>query len=1050
MKLTDLIDALAGEIENVQPQLNSNLDDLQNLSLEDPAFMDALDQYSGQVQRMGEAVELAGFTGLQAVCGHVLESTLLLATQMPEERAPSIEFLRAWSSLTVQYLRNIEDPASAENLINAFENAPHPMDGGLAHETLHQLTSMPDQVSIMGEEEEKRAETALPEDVALEVPEDVEPQLMEGFFQEAPTQAGELVQLVLQMAEGNATTEDLSAAKRVSHTLKGSGAIIGLRGLASLGHHFEDVLEYFEKQGGDVAKPVAEVLIDAAYCLEQMVAFVTGTDEYPAQAQPVLQSVLDLANRIDRGEDLDAPAFAEDDIIADSVIGAEAATFEEAAFEEAAFADEATVDDAADITVTAESAGTVPEITPETAPETTFESAAEHTPESTPAASDEVVIPAPVAEAPAAVAPEFTDEPAPSAPKIKQKLTPIKPKAAAKKAQAAPTAAKSGAALRVSMDRVEELFRVSAEVSVHTAAMEERLKQLAERSRDLMEQNLRVQKRLFELETVVDVRALTMMRAHAGAGVGVEEERFDPLEMDQYNELHSTAHALVEEANDARMLSQNISEDIAQLTGMQTRQQLLSRDLQHLVIGTRMAEVGTLESRLQRNIRTTCQATSKMAVLHFEGGGTLIDSDVLNKLAEPLLHLLRNAVDHGLETPNERKKLGKSEVGTIALEFSRQGQQVVLVCQDDGRGLDLVAIRARAVERGLMKPEQVMSDDELAKMIMHSGFSTRENVSEVSGRGVGMDVVRSWVEGMNGTISLQTELGQGTRVEMRFAASMSTLQSLVVEVTEQRFALPSLNIEQAVPRGVGTFTQVGNSLQYQHENRVLRAVRLAELTGLPYDPNVPLANYDAVLVRVQDKTYALAVDELVDSRELLVKDPGRYARHIAGVAGLSVLGDGSIAVHVDLVQLLGNWQGGSGVVVASKTISHTDLAKPKLPGVLVVDDALTVRNTLQQLIEDAGFYVETARDGMDAVNILRNFTPRVVLTDMEMPNMNGVELTASLRNQAATKDLPIIMITSRSQEKHRELAKQAGVSAYITKPYNEGDLLKVIRSSVGT
>ena len=312
-----------------------------------------------------------------------------------------------------------------------------------------------------------------------------------------------------------------------------------------------------------------------------------------------------------------------------------------------------------------------------------------------------------------------------------------------------------------------------------------------------------------------------------------------------------------------------------------------------------------------------------------------------------------------------------------------------------------------------------------------------------------MDVVRTWVEGMNGVIRISSQQGKGTTIELRFAATLSTLQSLIVEVCEQRFALPSLQVEQAVPKGAGSFVLVGSKLQYRYNNRILRALHLAEVTGLPIDADKPLQDYDAVVVRVQDKLFALAVDKLLDSRDLLVKNPGRYARHVRGVAGLSVLGDGSIAVHLDLVQLLAGWQGnrhaaGGGMpVISRKTVS-----KPQLPGVLVVDDALTVRNTLQQLVEDAGFYVETARDGLDALDKLRDFTPRVVLTDLEMPNMNGVELTQSLRNREETKALPIIMITSRSQDKHRELAQQAGVDAYITKPYNEGELLKLIRQAV--
>lgn len=409
-----------------------------------------------------------------------------------------------------------------------------------------------------------------------------------------------------------------------------------------------------------MAKPVAAVLTDGAYCLEQMVAYVTGTDEYPQQAQLVLQDVLDLANRIDRGEELEHEVHR--------------ATHARPHPHVQPQADGSPVD-----TEGTDAASTGAHV--------------EHAAEGASLAE-----PARVPATVSAVAPTTTPA---------RKGTP------------------AAAALRVSMDRIEELFRVSAEVSVHSAAMEARIKQLSERAKDLLEQNLRVQKRLFELETVVDVRALSMMRAHGNRD---SDAPFDPLEMDQYNELHSTAHALVEEASDARVISQQIEEDIAQLAGMQTRHQQLSRDLQYLVIGTRMTEVGVLESRLQRNVRATCQATGKMAVLTLKGASTLIDSDVLNKLAEPLLHLLRNAVDHGLEMPRDRVKAGKSEVGSIVLDFSRQGQQVVLRCQDDGNGLNLQAIQRRAQERGLIRAGQPMSEDDIAQLITLPGFSTRDAV----------------------------------------------------------------------------------------------------------------------------------------------------------------------------------------------------------------------------------------------------------------------------------------------------------------------------------
>ena len=950
MKLKDLIDALAAEIERARAQLDQNLDELATLDIEDPAFMDALDQYCGQAQRMGEAAEMAGFPGLQGVCTHVLENGLLLASFPPEERGPVLTFLRAWPPLMVHHLRNLSDPSTAAGLVDHLRGAPSPMDEDQAMKVMHMLGAMPLQVALPGEGDgqPQRPILATPEDVALVMPDDVDEKLLEGFFQEAPDQARYLVELARNMAAGEGDSSDIVAAKRVAHTLKGSASIIGLRGIAALGHHLEDILEHFERQGSRVSKQASDILLDAAFCLDQMVGHLNGVDEFPHQAQGVLQNVLDLANRIDHGESLES--------------------------------------------------------TPVRAASTM------------PAASTALT---------ASGAPEFGLP-------VAQRVAPG--------ATTTPTAA-----LRVSVQRVEEMFRVSGEVSVHGAAMEARVKKLSDSSRDLLVQNLRVQKRLFELETLVDVRSLKKMHSLSVNSASTVDATFDSLEMDQYGELHSTTRALAEEAADARALALRLEDDIAQVAGLQARQQRLNKDMQHLVIGTRMTEVGVLESRLQRTVRSTCQATGKEAMLVLQGGATLIDSDVLNRLAEPLLHLLRNAVDHGLEAPDERESLRKPRTGRILLSFTLQGQQVVLRCEDDGSGLDLPAIQRRAVERGLLPPEQALSDDEIARLILLPGFSTRHVVSEVSGRGVGLDVVREWASSMNGLVRISSKPGHGCTVELRFAASLTTVQSLIVEVSGQRFGLPSVQVERVVPRGVGTFEAIGDQLVYRYDKRAYAARRLADMAGLPVDANKALEDYDAVIIRLDDKIHALAVDRLIDARELLVKNPGRYARHVRGVAGLSILGDGGIAVNVDLAQLLA---GGARKSVLSTAVSASTIGQRTLPSVLIVDDALSVRTSLLQLVQDAGFRAESARDGIDAIDTLRTFKPDVVLTDLEMPNMNGVELTSHIRARDDLKSLPIIMITSRSQDKHRQMAKQAGVDAYFTKPYNDVELLRTIRSSI--
>jgi chemotaxis protein histidine kinase CheA len=935
VKLDDLLEALAGEVELAQPRLAHSLDQLALLGPDDAAFLDALDGYSSQAQRMGEAAEMAGLPGLQAVCGHVLENTFALGALDPAERGPVVTFLRHWPGLVVSYLRNSADPSAAAGIVDHLVKAPFPVEGEQALKLMHMLAARPAGAAAEAMAcAPARPVLATADDVALVMPPDADPKLLEGFFQEAPEQARYLVQLARNIVGGQADLSDLVAAKRAAHTLKGSGAIIGLRGLASLGHHFEDILEHFEQQGGRVAPAAADVLLDAAFCLEQMVGFVTGGDEFPQQAQATLQQVLDLANRIDRGESLE---------------------------------------------------GATARVAPPAAPGGGTPSGG--TPPARPAA-----------------------------------------------------AAAPGNALRVSVERIDELFRLAGEVSVHSAALEARIQQLTDRSRELLAQNLRVQKRLFELETLVDVRALTMMRARTRRG---EEQAFDPLEMDQYSELHSTAHALAEEAADARVLAQRLEEGIAGLESVHTRHDRLAKDLQHLVIGTRMTDAGVLESRLQRNVRTTCQATGKLAQLAIAGADTQIDSDVLSRLTEPLLHLLRNAVDHGIEAPEERRAAGKDETGRIELSFARQGQQVVMRLADDGRGLDLAAIRRRAVERGLISVDDELEDAEAARLVLLPGFTTRDSVSEVSGRGIGLDVVREWATSLGGSVNIETVPGRGCTMELRFAASLSTIHSLIVETQGQRFAFASLAVEQAVPRGVGQFESVGDEVVYRHGKRVLPVVQLWQAAGLPAPAALPLDQCDVVIARVENRLVAVAVERLLDSRELLVKNPGRYARHLRGVVGLAILGDGSIAVNLDVGQLL---EAGRAQrrVTRERAPAAAQPAK-RTPGVLIVDDALSVRNSLLQLVQDAGFRAEAARDGFDAIERLPDFQPDVVLTDLEMPNMNGIELTAHIRSQPELKRLPVIMITSRSQDKHKIAATEAGVDGYITKPYNDGELLQTIR-----
>jgi chemotaxis protein histidine kinase CheA/CheY-like chemotaxis protein len=929
MNLRDLISALSGEIEEVLPDLDTWAERLLTGDPEDPGCMEALDRYLGQIERIASATGMAGYAGLQAFCGHLGEHALA-ATSLPRAARAAYEpVLRGWPALLMYYLANSTDASAAAGLIDHLRVAPDPISEERALELAHLLYAEPiADPALLDDGSPPRPLEAQQADVDLAVPADVDQKLFDGFLHEGPQQAAEFCRLAQNIAAGRSDGPEVVAAKRFAHTLKGSASIIGIRGIAALGHHVEDILDYLEREGGRVPPALAEVLLDAGFCLEQMVASIVGDDEPPANARAVLQAVLDLANRIDRGEPFALAAAPAQ-----------------------------------------ETAGP-----PETAP------------------------------------------PAPAG-----------------------AAGTPPAALRVPVKIVDDLFRVAGEMSVRMGQVETRVKRAAQRTVQLRAQGQNLQKRLIELENLVDLRALSMMRARSRRG---EQSDFDPLEFDQYNELHGAAHALMEDAADARVLGNRLEEDLAQLGTVVAQQQRLQKDLQHLVASTRMTPVGALASRLQRNVRQTCQATGKDAELIIEGSEIQVDGLVLSQLAEPLLHMLRNAVDHGIESLGERVAAGKSARGRIVLSFSRQGQQAVVRCSDDGHGLDLAAIRAHALERGLVSADTALSDEEASRLIFAPGFSTRSAVTEISGRGVGLDVVREWVDSMSGTLHVASRQGAGCALELRFPASLTTAQALVFEAAGQAFAAPVVTIVQAVARGVGGFATVGKDLVFQLGGSSYVACRFAELVGLATGAQArPVADCDVVLARTGVSIQAFAVDRLLDVREVLIKEAGRYVRHLPGVAGLTILGDGAVAAFVDLAQLSRHALTGQGQTQAPRALRPEQAG----PSVLIVDDSLSVRNSLQQLILDAGFRAQTARDGLEAVEALRQFRPDVVLTDLEMPNMNGLELTSHIRGREDLKGLPVIMVTSRSQEKHRHQAEQAGVSRYVTKPYNESMLLEAIR-----
>jgi len=945
--LIPFLSEMRRELSQTTPDLERWIATISSAAGEDPSLMEALENYSSQLERIGQTAELIGMPGLNTWCtalNGILPGIIFLEN---EARVQASQHLLIWPAMVDKYL---QEPASldvsralAEYL--SSQNFGQAVDENTVAVLIEALTVPP----IVPEElmaQLAKAEAPVSvsaADVSLVLPDTIDRDVYNAFIDEAPINLETFAALTSRIAAGQADVNDMRTAKRIAHSFKGSANIVGIRGIAALGHHTEDVLEYFEQNPVKPPRALGQALVAASDCLAQMVGYLRGDEGAPENALDVLNEIVAWVNKVKSG---DIANMADDAVV-----------------------------------------------------ET-------------------------VSAAPDAAKPETPAAPA--------------------------TDSEAQATLRVQVKTVDEMYRLIGEMTTKIARLESQVANVTDRSKALLNHNKLVRQRVLDIEKLVMLRGMALATPDAA-----EDESFDPLEMDRYNEMHGATRALVEVTADAREMTDNLEASVTNLRIEVAQQSQINRELQHQVISTRLAPVNSLVARLTRNVRQTCVQTGKQAALVISGGEIQVDGDVLNKLADPLLHLLRNAVDHGIELPEERAAAGKPAEGRIELNFSRQGSGIIVSIRDDGKGLDYERIRTKAIERELIRSDQETTQQELARLILLPGFSTRDEVSEISGRGVGMDVVATRLANIKGTVELSSEPGQGCEIILRFQASLVTQHTLVVEAGKQLFAIPIHYIREAFPGGLGQIRLLlstgekkgtGESeWEFTIRDESFPVRDLTPFTGYPAAlPSVErYASLPKVLIRTPDGVIAVLVDRVIESRSVMVKTMGKYLSRIHGVSGVTLLGDGALVPLLNVPELLAK-----PITISAAAANLAAAARQQARRILVVDDSLSVRKGLMQLFQDAAFEVKGAGDGMEAVRMLESFRPHLICTDMEMPNMNGLELTQHLRLKENMRDLPIIMITSRSMDKHREQAMQAGVSIYLTKPYTDADLLKQVHGAL--
>jgi chemosensory pili system protein ChpA (sensor histidine kinase/response regulator) len=608
--------------------------------------------------------------------------------------------------------------------------------------------------------------------------------------------------------------------------------------------------------------------------------------------------------------------------------------------------------------------------------------------------------------------------------------------------QAWPESMERRGQVRVSTGLLSNLVNYAGEVSIARARMEQQVYSFRDNLTELARNVTRFRDQIRELEIQSESQILYRLDPQGEAAAGQEGD-FDPLEFDRFTKLQQLSRQLAESLHDLTTIQGNLGNFIGEAQTALAQQARINTELQEGLMRTRMVRFDTLAGRLRHIVRTTARELGKRVELNLVGAEVELDRTVLERMVGPFEHMVRNAIDHGMEPEAARVRAGKPAAGRITVATAQEGSEIVIRFSDDGRGLDIDAIRAKAVERGMMAPDATLSEEELIQFILAPGFSTAREVTHYSGRGVGMDVVHNEVKQLGGSMSVDTNRGAGTTFVIRLPLTLSIAQALMVHVGDQQFAIPLAAVANIIEFPVEQLNQiaVGNNPLLNYRDQVYPYMHLGRRLGLP--PTAPDGDkVPILLVRTGTREVALQVDGLRGTREVVIKALGPQLAELKGLAGATILGDGRVVLILDAAGL---WYRDDSIHVerAGGTQIPVEEARGH-PVVMVVDDSLTVRKVTSKHLQKRGLDVMVAKDGVDAVEQLRERVPDLMLVDIEMPRMDGYELTVRVRGDARLKHIPIIMITSRAGAKHRQKAMELGVDLYMSKPYQEDELFRNI------
>jgi len=599
--------------------------------------------------------------------------------------------------------------------------------------------------------------------------------------------------------------------------------------------------------------------------------------------------------------------------------------------------------------------------------------------------------------------------------------------------------------VKISADLLDDLDNLAGETSIFRGRIEQQVNDAQVALNEVETTLERMRDQLRRLDSETQGRLFSRQQAEAER---LDYDEFDPLEMDRHSQLQQLSRALFESASDLLDLKETLERRNQDAHDLLQQQARINTELQEGLMRTRMVPFERMLPRLKRIVRQVAQELGKDVEFVVGNAEGEMDRNVLERMVAPLEHMLRNAVDHGLESREARLLAGKPEKGRVTLDLTHEGGDILFDLRDDGAGVSLDAVRRKAIKRGLLAADQEISDHDVLQFILQPGFSTAEKITQISGRGVGMDVVHEEVRQLGGSMFIDSIPGAGVHFRIRLPFTVSVNRALMVQCADDQYAMPLNTIEglvRVLPHELEGHYQL-DPPRYEYAGQRYELFYLGDLLHTVARPKL-LGQYQplpVLLVQYNERHVAVQVDSMAGSREIVVKGLGPQFAGVKGLSGATILGDGRVVLIIDLLAHIRARQPALPAQVVDVPLLLNAPLKKRPLLVLVVDDSVTVRKVTSRLLERNGMNVLTAKDGIDAMAVLEEHTPDLMLLDIEMPRMDGFEVAIQVRNDPRLMRLPIIMITSRTGQKHRDRAMAIGVNDYLGKPYQESVLLESI------